>query len=84
MLVLRRRAGESLMIGDNVEVEFLEINSQSVKIGIKAPKEISILRKELQVVQAQNRSAAQPVNLEKIAQSLENFKIDSSSAVLPR
>lgn len=72
------------MIGDNVEVEFLEINSQSVKIGIKAPKEISILRKELQVVQAQNRSAAQPVNLEKIAQSLENFKIDSSSAVLPR
>ena len=84
MLVLRRRAGESLMIGDNVEVEFLEINSQSVKIGIKAPKEISILRKELQVVQAQNRFAAQPVNLEKIAQSLENFIIDSSSAVLPR
>ena len=82
--MLRRRAGESIVIGGNIEIDLLEICSQSVKIGIRAPKEISILRKELEVVQAQNRSAAQPVNLERIVQSLENFKIVSRSAVLPR
>jgi carbon storage regulator len=58
MLVLRRRAGESLMIGDNVEIEFLEVNSQGVKIGIHAPREITILRKELQLTEMQNRAAA--------------------------
>ena len=84
MLILRRRAGESLLIGDDVEIELLEIHSQWVKIGIRAPKQISVLRKELQVVKAQNRFAAQGVNLEKIARSLENFKIDSNSTNLPR
>ena len=78
MLVLRRRAGESLLIGDDVEVEILEIHSQWVKIGIKADKQISVLRKELRVVEAQNRFAAEAVDLEKIAQSLENFKTGSS------
>ena len=48
MLVLRRRAGEAILIGDDIEIEFLELSSQSVKVGIKAPKEICILRKELQ------------------------------------
>jgi carbon storage regulator len=57
MLVLRRRAGESLMIGDDVEIEFLEVNSQGVKIGIHAPREITILRKELQLTEMQNRAA---------------------------
>jgi carbon storage regulator len=63
MLVLRRRAGESLMIGDDVEIEFLEVNSQNVKIGIRAPREITILRKELQLTRMQNRAAASHVDL---------------------
>ena len=49
MLVLRRRAGEALLIGDEVEIQFLELSAQSVKIGIRAPKHVSILRKELQI-----------------------------------
>ena len=47
MLVLRRRAGEALLIGDNIEIEFLEISAQAVKVGIRAPKDVSVLRKEL-------------------------------------
>ena len=58
MLILRRRAGESLLIGDNVEIEILDINGSSVKIGIQAPKTVSILRKELQLTRAQNCAAA--------------------------
>ena len=49
MLVLRRRAGEALLIGNDVEIEFLELSAQSVKVGIRAPQEVSVLRKELKV-----------------------------------
>ena len=48
MLVLRRRAGESFFIGDDIEIEILAITSQGAKIGIRAPRETVILRKELQ------------------------------------
>jgi len=54
------------MIGDDVEIEFLESNSQGVKIGIRAPREITILRKELQLTQMQNRAASLDVDLQKL------------------
>ncbi len=47
MLVLQRREGESIRIGDDIELTVTEINPGVVKIAIKAPKEISILRTEL-------------------------------------
>ena len=47
MLVIRRRAGESLFLGDDVEVEILEIGASQVKIGIRAPKSVTVLRKEV-------------------------------------
>jgi carbon storage regulator len=59
MLVIRRRAGESLVIGDNVEVEILEIESSQVKIGIRAPREVAVLRKEIHLTAEQNRSASE-------------------------
>jgi carbon storage regulator len=55
MLVLRRRAGESLLIGDDIEIEFLELGNQTVKVGITAPKEVCILRKELKNSKAQGQ-----------------------------
>lgn len=69
MLVLRRRAGEALLIGPNVEIEFLEIGAQTVKIGISAPKEVCILRKELHITRAQNQAAAQAVELSSLKNS---------------
>lgn len=71
MLVLRRRQGESLLIGDNVEVQILELTSQAVKLGIIAPKEISILRKELYLTRMENEAAAREVNLEKLSEFLK-------------
>ena len=47
MLVLSRKIGESLIINGDIEVTILEVTNDVVKVGIKAPKEVGILRKEL-------------------------------------
>ena len=47
MLILTRRAGETLMIGDDVTVTVLGINSHQVRIGINAPKEVAVHREEI-------------------------------------
>jgi carbon storage regulator len=58
MLVIRRREGESLLIGDQIEVEILEINGSQVKLGVHAPREIPILRKEVCLTMQANQDAA--------------------------
>ena len=47
MLVLTRRAGETLIIGDNIKITILAIKGSQVRVGIDAPKDISIQRSEL-------------------------------------
>ena len=57
MLVLRRRAGECLLIGDNVEIEIIEISRTRVKVGVRAPKHVAVLRKESISLAVENREA---------------------------
>ena len=58
MLVLTRRAGESLVIGNDVTVTVLEVRGDQVRIGIDAPKTVPIHREEVYVqVQQENRGA---------------------------
>ncbi|MEF3255243.1 MAG: carbon storage regulator CsrA [Deferribacterales bacterium] len=47
MLVLTRKVGESLIIGDNIEIKIVDVNSRSVKIAIDAPKDVHVYRKEI-------------------------------------
>lgn len=59
MLVLTRRIGESLLIGDDVEVTVLDVKGDSVRIGIRAPRETRIQRAEIvEAVRAENAEAA--------------------------
>ncbi|HVP00901.1 MAG TPA: carbon storage regulator [Bryobacteraceae bacterium] len=58
MLVIRRRPGETLLIGGEIEVEVLEIASSQVKLGIRAPKQIVVLRKEIQITRQENLAAS--------------------------
>ncbi|SFQ02766.1 carbon storage regulator CsrA [Caldicoprobacter faecalis] len=58
MLVLTRKPGQSILIGDNIEVKIIDVQGDQVRIGINAPKDISILRKELMdEVRQANREA---------------------------
>ncbi len=58
MLALTRKKGESLMIGNNVEIMVLEVRGDQVKIGINAPKEIPVYRKEVYLqIQKENEEA---------------------------
>ena len=74
MLVIRRRAGESLMIGNDVEVEILEIGASQVKLGIRAPKQIMVLRKEVLHTQEANLEASLPISLESLTNMLEKLR----------
>ncbi|MEP4148585.1 MAG: carbon storage regulator CsrA [Halioglobus sp.] len=47
MLVLSRKAGESLVIGDDIVITVLEIRSQQIRIGISAPREVDVHREEV-------------------------------------
>ena len=47
MLALTRKKGESLVINNNIEVTILEIRGDQIKLGISAPRDVSIYRKEV-------------------------------------
>jgi len=47
MLVLTRRLGESITIGDNIKIVIVDIDGNQIKIGIEAPREIEVYREEL-------------------------------------
>ncbi|MGM0973545.1 MAG: carbon storage regulator CsrA [Bacillota bacterium] len=60
MLVLTRRLKESIMIGDDIEISILFIEGDQVKLGISAPKNVDIHRKEIYLsIQQENSSATQ-------------------------
>lgn len=58
MLALTRKKGEALVINNNIEVTILEIRGDQVKIGISAPKDVPIYRKEVYLqIQEENKEA---------------------------
>jgi len=61
MLVLTRRAGESVMIGDDVVITVLETRGDVIRLGIQAPRDVQVHREEVyKELQAANREAASP------------------------
>ncbi|MDD6656458.1 MAG: carbon storage regulator CsrA [Lachnospiraceae bacterium] len=65
MLALSRKKGEALVINNNIEVTVLEIKGDQVKLGISAPKEVPIYRKEVYVqIQEANKAATEVSGLD--------------------
>jgi len=76
MLILSRKQDESIIINGNIEVKILEIEEGKVRLGIEAPKDIDIFRKELYLsIQEENIEAAKTkVDLEKISKLFKQDK----------
>jgi carbon storage regulator len=58
MLVLTRKSNQSIMIGDDIEVSVLSVTGEKVRIGIQAPRDIPVFRKEVYVEIQQERAQA--------------------------
>ena len=60
MLILTRKVGESIAIGDDIQVSVVEIKGTQVKLGIRAPKDVTVHREEIYLkIQEENRRASQ-------------------------
>ena len=70
MLALSRKNGESIMIGNNIEITILEVKGDQVKVGINAPKAVPVYRKELylQIQEANKEAMTQDVTPEYVEQ----------------
>lgn len=69
MLALSRKQGESIIVGDDIEITILEVKGEQVKVGISAPKSVPIYRKEIYIsIQESNKEAADSTG------SLDNIK----------
>lgn len=65
MLALTRKKGESLVINNNIEVSILEVRGDQIKIGISAPKDVPIYRKEVyKQIQEENKASVSTDGLE--------------------
>ena len=68
MLILTRRVGESIMIGDNVTVTVLGVKGNQVRIGVNAPKEVAVHREEIyEKIRAENSGDDAPTASEQEA-----------------
>ena len=70
MLALSRRIGESIMIGNDVEITVIEVKGEQVRLGISAPKSVPIHRKEiyLQIKEANNEIVSNETDMSAIHQ----------------
>ena len=58
MLIISRKPGESFLIGDDIEVCILDLRNDKIKVGIDAPPQITVIRKELKEISEANLDAA--------------------------
>ncbi|RYB94219.1 carbon storage regulator [Nocardioides oleivorans] len=80
MLVVSRRAGESIVIGDDITVTVLEVRGDVVRIGIDAPRSVAVHREELLAQLAQsNQEAASPADdaVDSLANAIRDRSTDA-------
>ena len=82
MLILQRKKGQSLTIGNEVTITISEISSDSVNLAINAPKDVLILRSELVKAAEENKAAAKTIPLQILSQIIrrsENLRKDGTN-----
>jgi carbon storage regulator len=70
MLVLTRKSNQSIMIGDDIEISVLSIMGEKVRIGIQAPRDIPVFRKEVYLEIQQEKTAGSRVEVDQALEEL--------------
>jgi carbon storage regulator len=83
MLVIRRRPGESVFIGDEIEIEVLDAIGSQVKLGIRAPKAIPVARGEIRAAGRQNQAAAKEIPEQQLREILKKLKSPPGEPISP-
>lgn len=74
MLILSRKEEEGILLSDNIKIKILSIDKGSVKIGIDAPNDVSILREELKIaVTKENKDASQKIDDSLLSEFIGKF-----------
>ncbi len=65
MLVLNRKKGETIILNDNIQITVVDIQGDNIKIGIDAPREVAIFRKEIyeEIVNSNRQAVQQAANI---------------------
>jgi carbon storage regulator len=72
MLALTRKKGEALVVNNNIEITVLEIRGEQVKLGITAPKDVPVYRKEVYLqIQKENQAALSVDGVEELKKMFE-------------
>lgn len=75
MLILSRKKGESIKIGDDIEIYITDIKGDKVRLGISAPEDMKISRTELYLTVENNKEASDKVDLLKVFQLSRNLRV---------
>jgi carbon storage regulator len=59
MLVMKRREGESILVGEDIEIRILSLGRSTIKLGIIAPRDVVITRQEVKLIREANLAAAE-------------------------
>lgn len=75
MLILGRKKGESILIGEDIEISILDIQGDYIRLGIQAPRKISIVRKELreQIREENIKAAEKPEGLPALLEEMKKY-----------
>jgi carbon storage regulator len=81
MLVMSRRQGETILIGDQIEIVIAHIGRSRVKVGIRAPRETTVVAREVKLVRDENLAAATASSsVDEISRLLSKFPCGPSSS----
>jgi carbon storage regulator len=70
MLIITRRPGEKIMLGDDVVIEVIEVSGSSVRIGINAPKSVPVYREEIWTAVKEENAAAAAAEVDRLPDDL--------------
>jgi carbon storage regulator len=73
MLVLTRKPNESIMIGDDIELSVLAVTGEKVRIGIQAPREVPVFRKEVYLAIQRQEAEASPSARAEVNEALKRL-----------